>query len=226
MKQYPESDVSEMAGLIVKGLESGRTPGPGGFDIGSLWSRRSAAAQTAVDSAGRRKELSPERDVPFVCILAFPTDSLDAGQVLYDLAHFNFTGFVVRNFDIQQQTEGGITQFRIGGFSNFEEAHTYAQQLYSAPEAKALMGRARLVLISQANLELLGSTYSFDDYKAFYDKAFAPIQLNPQLPLDLRDMPIEQHYEDEYTPEQLDEMDNDDGEDGSEDDGGEWYDIE
>lgn len=226
VKQYPESDVSEMAGLIVKGLESGRTIGSGGFDIGSLWSRRSAAAQAAVDSAGRRKALSAERDVPFVCILAFPADSLDAGQVLYDLAHFNFTGFVVRNFDITQQTEGGITQFRIGGFNSFEEAHTYAQQLYTAPEAKDLMGRARLFLISRTNLELLGSTYSFDDYKAFYDKAFAPIQLNPQLPLDLRDMPVDQHYEDEYTPEQLDEMDDDADDNGGENDGGEWYDIE
>ena len=226
VKQYPESDVSEMAGLIVKGLESGRTLGSGGFDMGSLWARRSADAQAVVDSAGKRKALSPDRDVPFVCILAYPTDSLDAGQVLYDLAHFNFTGFMVRNFDITQQAEAGITQFRIAGFRNFEEAHTYAQQLYATPEVKQLMRHARLVLISAENLELLGTTYSFDDYKAFYDKTFAPIQLNPQLPLDLRDLPIEQHYEDEYTPEQLDELqDGDDGPD-SEDDGDEWYDIE
>ncbi len=226
VKQYPESDVSEMAGLIVKGLESGRTLNSGGFDMGSLWARRTADAQAVVDSAGKRKALSPDRDVPFLCILAFPTDSLDAGQVLYDLAHFNFTGFMFRNFDISQQAEGGITQFRIAGFNNFEEAHTYAQELYAKSDIKRLMEHARLVLISAANLELLGTTYSFEDYKAFYDKTFAPVKLNPQLPLDLRDMPIEQHYEDEYTPEQLEEIEGDKDQPDNEDDGGEWYDIE
>ena len=160
-----------------------------------------------------------------MCIVAYPTDSLNDGQMLYDLAHFNFTGFMVRNFDITQQRDPEITQFRIAGFNSYDEAHAYAQQLYNAPGMKEKLRRARIVLISAPNLELLGTTYSFDDYKAFYDKTFAPLKINPQLPLDMQDGPVEQHYEDEYTPEQLKDMEEDKG-NGSEtddDDGGEWY---
>ncbi len=82
--------------------------------------------------------------------------------------------------------------------------------------------RARVVVISADNLELLGTTYSFEDYRRFYDKTFAPLKLNPQLPLDMQDMPIEQHYEDEYTPEEHDNSRKNNRQD-TEDDGGEWY---
>ncbi len=222
VSEYPESDVSEMAGMMVKGLESGRALGTGGFDVGSLWARRSAAANAAVDSTGRTKQLSPERNVPFVCIVAYPTDSLDDGQLLYDLAHFNFTGFMVRNFELSQQRGPDITQMRIAGFNSFDEAHAYAQQLYADPYMAEKLKRARVVVISADNLELLGTTYSFEDYRRFYDKTFAPLKLNPQLPLDMQDMPIEQHYEDEYTPEELDNSRKNNRQD-TEDDGGEWY---
>ena len=67
---------------------------------------------------------------------------------------------------------------------------------------------------------MLGTQYSFDDYKEFYNKTFAPLKIDPELPLDLDDEPIEQRYEDEYTPEQLEDLNN---ESGGTDDGGEWY---
>lgn len=222
VSDYPKSDVSEMAGLIVKGLESGRTIGSGIYDIGSLWSRRTSATQDAADSAARSKGLSAERITPFVCIVAYPTDSINDDQLLYDIAHFNFTGFMVRNFEMSLLRDPEITQFRISGFNSFDEAHAYAQRLYNAPSLHATLNHARLVVISTENLELLGSAYSFDDYKEFYDKAFAPLQINPDLPLDGEDAPIEQHYEDEYTPEDL-PVSNRGTDDEDEDDGGEWY---
>lgn len=223
VSKYPESDVSEMAGMLVKGLESGRILTGDGTGLGSLWTRRSADANAAVDEAGRRKVLTADRDVPFVCIVAYPTGSLNDGQVLYDLAHFNFTGFKVRNFDIVQQRDAEISQLRVGGFNSFAEAHLYAQQLFADPQFAADLQKARLILISVSNLELLGTTYSFDDYQKFYDKTFAPLRLDPQLPLDIQEGPVEQHYEDEYTPEELDKKNNQNNDDNTDDDGGEWY---
>ena len=84
------------------------------------------------------------------------------------------------------------------------------------------MQQARIVIISQANLELLGTAYSFDEYKEFYDKTFAPIQVNPALPIDNEDGEIQQRYEDEYTPEELERLKNGNAtEDAGDDDG--WY---
>lgn len=223
VSKYPDSDVSEMAGLLVKGLESGRLLTGDGTGLGSLWSHRSAEANAAVDEAGHRKELTTDKDVPFICIVAYPTGSLPDGQVLYDLAHFNFTGFKVRNFDIAQVRDPQITQLRVAGFNSFAEAHLYAQQLFADARFAADMKKARLVIISASNAELLGTTYSFDDYQKFYDQHFAPLKLAPQLPLDLQEGPVEQHYEDEYTPEELEQMNGKKTDTDDSDDDGEWY---
>ena len=155
--------------------------------------------------------------------MAYPTGSLPDGQVLYDLAHFNFTGFKVRNFDIVQVRDPQITQLRVAGFNSFAEAHLYAQQLFADARFAADMKKARLVIISASNAELLGTTYSFDDYQKFYDQHFAPLKLAPQLPLDLQEGPVEQHYEDEYTPEELEQMNGKKTDTDDSDDDGEWY---
>ena len=221
VQDFPKSDVSEMAGLIVKGLESGRTIGEGVYDIGSLWTRRSSEARKAGEEATATKQFSAERIAPYICIVAYPTGSLNDNQLLYDLAHFNFTGFMVRGFDLSIQRDREITQFRIAGFNSYDEAHTYAQKLYASPTLNNKLSEARLVIISRENMELLGTYYSFDEYKAFYEKNFAPLNISPELILDGEEEVIEQRYEDEYSPEELERMKQ--GEETSDDDGGEWY---
>lgn len=220
VKDFPQSDVSEMAGMIVKGLESGRTIGEGVYDIGALWSRRSSEARKAGESASTIKQFSAERVTPFYCIIAYPTGTLDDNKLLYDLAHFNFTGFMVRGFDLSIERDKEITQFRIAGFNSYDEAHTYAQKMYASTTLNTKLTETRLVIISKENLELLGTYYSFDEYKAFYDRTFAPLDINPNLMLDGEGDDIPQRYEDEYTPEELEQLNNTESET---DDEGEWY---
>ena len=40
VEKYPQSEVSEMAGMIVKGVQEGRKLHGGKFDLGDVWSRR------------------------------------------------------------------------------------------------------------------------------------------------------------------------------------------
>ena len=223
VKEFPESDVSEMAGLIVKGLESGRQIGDPHYNLGSLWERRDLEADSAANLLAKQKELSSEREIPFVCLIAYPTDSLDDDQLLYDIAHFNFSGFMVRNFDLNVERDPQLTQFRISGFNNFDEAHVYAQKLFSEPALSAKLKNTRVLLISSKNLELLGVGYSYNDYQKFYEKTFAPLKINPALPLDSNDGNVEYYYEDEFSDEELKEMEEGESEETEDDDSGEWY---
>ena len=76
-----------------------------------------------------------------------------------------------------------------------------------------------------ANLNLLGTMYSYDDYQHFYDENFQPLELNPEL-LPKEEEPL-QRYEDELTPEELKRLEQqrskNQDEEQFEDDGGEWY---
>ena len=82
--------------------------------------------------------------------------------------------------------------------------------------------KGRVMLISKQNLELIGTTFSINDYQKFYDSTFAPVKLPADLPFETA--PVEQRYEDEYTPEQLERINSGSGsDDNTTDDGGEWY---
>lgn len=223
VKDFPESDVSNLAGMIVKGLEAGRTVGTGTFDLGSLWDRRTAASDSLANDAAKQQQFSPERNTPFVFVLAYPTDSIDANKLLYEMAHFNFTSFVVRGFDMVVENGEGISQFRIAGFNSYDEAHAYAQRCYKSADLLPYLQKGRVFLISKANLDLLGIRFSFNDYQKYFDETFAPLELKPGQAIEEL-APVEQHYEDEYSPEELEQMNNGSGSDDySDDEEGEWY---
>lgn len=214
--KYPESDVSELAGMMVKGVESGRVPGSGGYDFGSIWQRRKAGSQAEGDSLTARPQLSDDRNGNFLFILAYPPKSVNEDQLLYDLARYNFTSFMVRNFEIQLVKEDGIDQLRVTGFRNFSEAHAYAQRLYADSILSKQVKKTRVVIISEENLKLLGVEYSFDEYKQFYDKHFAPLEVKPDLQLD-KQTEIIIRSEDDVPGKQGEETKD------ADDDGGEWY---
>ncbi len=223
VKDYPQSDVSELAGMMVKGLESGRRPAGGGFDVGNLWSRRTANAAAGTELAGAARSLSAERRTPFVLIVAYPDGALDDDKLLFAVARFNFTGFMVRGFDMHFEREEGIIRLVVSGFRSFEDVHSYAGRLLGEGGLADLLAEARILLISEENLALLGTQYSYDDYRAFYEEHFSPIDTTaPAQPFEEAvDEDIEQHYEDEYTPEQLENQKGNDNTDGEDD--GEWY---
>ena len=164
--------------------------------------------------------------------MAYPTDSIDGKLLLYEMAHFNFTNFVVKGFDMEVvRDEGGLSQFRVAGFHSFDEVLAYARRVCAAAPLQPLLARARILLISRDNLALLGVRFSYNDYRDFYEANFDPLLPPPGeegtahggiVPGD--EEPVEQHYEDEYTPEELERMNRQKTEaETTDDDGGEWY---
>ena len=207
VEKHPQSEVSEMAGMIIKGVQAGRQIYGGKFDLDDIWSRRDitlAEDSTAVDT------LSADRDVPFLFILAYQTDSLNENQLLYEMARFNFTNFLVRNFDLDIERQMGINRMTISGFLNFDEALQYARQLHASNELSELLKSCRTLVISEQNLALIGTRYSYKDYDEFYEQTFLPLKISDEELLQIPGV-IEQEEEPE-----------DEGDDGEDDnaDGG------
>ena len=65
----------------------------------------------------------------------------------------------------------------VTGFRSFDEAHLYAQQLYANPNITRLTAKTRGVIISERNLPLLGTNFSYKEYEDFYNKNFAPLKV-------------------------------------------------
>ena len=183
VEKYPQSEVSEMAGMIVKGVQEGRHLHGGKFDLGDVWSRRDVTL-TSSDSTAT-DTLSADPHLPFLFVLAYLPDSLDErnpekaeNQLLFELARYNFTNFLVRNFDLQIEQDGDLHRMLVSGFLSYDEALQYARRLYD--EGPAIIRHCRTLLISQPNLVLLGSQYSYDDYADFYNRTFLPLNISSE----------------------------------------------
>ena len=119
---------------------------------------------------------------------------------------------------------GVITQLRVTGFQSYDEVHAYAQQLYSDAHMRERLQGIRSILISEANLRLLGVRYSYDEYAEFYDAELSPLPVPEDLNLDepeeqfpdIDDVPIGQENADETGEENTE--DREDTEDAGDDD--------
>ncbi len=198
VQNYPQSEVSEMAGLIVKGVESGRAIHSGAYTASGIWGRRTAG--TAADST-QVSQFSDDRWSNHVFLLAYLPEEVNEKQLLFEMARYNFTSFMVRNFDLQIDNREGIHLLQVSGFRNYDEAHLYAQQLFSDTHMVELLKPLHRYIISEKNAALLGVSLSYDDYEEFYEENIAPVTLPNDLILD---EPTEIR---EVDPEEMEEVD-------------------
>ena len=205
VEKYPKSEVSEMAGMIVKGVQEGRALHGGKFDLGDVWSRRDITL--AADSTSK-DTLSAERNTDFLFIIAFEADSVNENQLLFEMARYNFTNFMVRNFELTVEKEGDIHRLLIGGFMNYDEALQYARRLHGDEAMRARLHHTRSIVISQQNLKLIGTRYSYNDYEEFYEKTFMPLSISDEQLLEIPEQTDQPDMED--MQEETEEADGDD----------------
>ena len=211
VEKYPQSEVSELAGMIIRGIQQGRQLRGGRFDMADIWSRRST--DLAGKDSTQTDSLVFDRNANYVFLLAYQPDSVNQNQLLYELAKYNFSNYLVRNFDIaSDQDANGLCRMLISGFLSYDEALQYARQLYSSEGGLGGMLRScRSLIISEQNLRLLGTSYSYRDYEEFYEREIAPVEISKEKLLDdPESITQEEEEEEEEAPVQQNGNDDDD----------------
>ena len=173
IEKHPKSEVAEMAGMIVKGVQEGRRLHGGKFDIGDVWSRRDI---TLTADSTKADTLSADPNQKFIFMLVYEPDSVDQNQLLFEMARYNFSNFLVRNFEISTDEDDGLLRMLISGFLSYDEALQYARQLYANDVMAEKLAKCRSLVISEVNLPLLGVQFSYDDYEQFYEDIFVPMK--------------------------------------------------
>jgi hypothetical protein len=171
VEKYPQSTVSELAGLYVKGLQEGRLLASGRMDMGSVWDRR-MGGYVEGDSVSADSAFTDNRNIPFLFIIAYEHDSINENQLLFEVARYNFTNFSVRNFDMTIERADGIDMLQVKTFLNYDEAYVYLHRLTNNPEMAQKLEGLHQFIISEENLRLLLRGKSFGQYFEFYDQHF------------------------------------------------------
>ncbi len=203
-EKYSKDEIAELASAYVKGVQEGRLLASDKWDSSSIWKLRTAAGAGTDSTATAADSLLADPEVPYVFVLAYPTGEVDEDQLLFEMARYNFTSFMARNFDIEIVKAGVISQLRVTGFMSYDECHAYAQQLYGETHMRERLEGIRAILISEHNLKLLGTRYSYDDYAEFFEAELSPREIPEELildeptdnfPTDIDDVPLNEEKE-------------------------------
>lgn len=167
LRKWPDTDMTDMAGAILKGLEAGRKPNAGMTNSrGMIWELRLSDSEQPTAGDGKPANFERDPQSPQYMVFAYPRDEVNGNQLLYDVARFNFSSFTVLDFDLEQMSFGNIGLLIVKGLNNLRQAERYREVMYQSD--LKLPESVRPIIISKPNFELLlREGRSFDEYFRF-----------------------------------------------------------
>ena len=168
---YPTSDVASMSKDILALMAQGQQAQKGGSH-GSLLSLREQEVQSEAQEPITTKTYTADKQTPFVLLLK-PSDQSSVNQLLFDLAAYNFSKFLIKDFDLAIRTIEGEKMVAISNFENYNEVLWYDKLLTTEPAlTESVMAKiASRIYISNDNLALV-TLLSLKEYNQFFKQNF------------------------------------------------------
>lgn len=169
VEQYPNSDVSSMSKDILALIRQGLTAQQGQTH-GSLLSRRNEADQALFgEEENAVLEFSTNKTGRHRLILITAAETDELNKLLYQIASFNFSRFMIKDFDLEiHQLDKKETVLSIMGLESYEEVIWYKNMLFSDSTMHNLLDnmQAEEIAISEQNFKML-PLFSLEEYRAF-----------------------------------------------------------
>ena len=174
LDKYPDADVSVLAGDMMKGLLKGlMLSGDGNLARGGLFHLRFGDIGENGELLDSTIVFSPEMNTPHLLLMIYPANKVNGNVILYTVAEFNFSNFMVNDFDLQTETFGETGIFQIKGFNNYYEVMQYYEMI-NRPGAymHALDEAVVVVPMSTDNYDILLKGRSLEEYVTFFEENF------------------------------------------------------
>jgi hypothetical protein len=109
------------------------------------------------DSTDNTLQWSEERDQPSIVLLRLPnTDEQALNDLLYEVALFNFSQFLIRDFDMQAMPIlGEGSALRVSGFQNMDEAEWWIGLIKKNAEMQTILQSITIQALAEVNLPLV-----------------------------------------------------------------------
>jgi len=157
--RYPDHELSTLAKDMLAMMGEGLKSQKGGA-MGGLQEARGQVQEEEVDSL-RPKQYLTERKTASLVLIVIGKDEQRLNNLLFQVALFNFTQFLIKDFDLQllaaySPTEGAL---QISGLESMDEAEWYISLLQEDATIKALLAeeKAKVIPITTQNFNLLNS---------------------------------------------------------------------
>ena len=154
---YGETELGSMAKDMLAMMGQGMESQKGGA-TGDLAELRNQTEETDETEQGdTEQQWSDDRKQPSVVLLIMPTADEDAlNELLYEVALFNFSQFLIRDFDLQKLPVWGEgCALRISGFADLDEAEWWIGMAQKNAEMQTILQQIQIKAVTEVNLPLL-----------------------------------------------------------------------
>lgn len=163
--RYPDSELAamgkDMLALMGQGAESQKG------DLSSLQARRKEEVTTAEEDSVQ-VQFSKERATASLVLLIGKSDEQVMNQLLYEVALFNFSQFMIKDFDLKHLPTFAVNQMalQVAGFDKLDEAEWYMNMLGKNAELKEYMQThgIQVIAITEENAQLLHMHFTVEEY--------------------------------------------------------------
>lgn len=164
--RYPESELAAMAKDMLALMGQGAESQQG--EVASLKERRAQQSTDSVAADSEAVQFSTERNLPAMVLLVMENDEPKANQLLYEVALFNFSQFMIKDFDLKllPTFEANTSALQIAGFEKMDEAEWYINLLQKNTTILQFLqaNNVQVVAITEENFKLLNTHFSLQDY--------------------------------------------------------------
>ena len=164
--RYPESELAAMAKDMLALMGQGAESQQG--EVASLKERRAQQSTDSVAADSVAVQFSTERNLPAMVLLVMENDEQKANQLLYEVALFNFSQFMIKDFDLKllPTFEANTSALQIAGFEKMDEAEWYINLLQKNATILQFLqaNNVQVVAITEENFKLLNTHFSLQDY--------------------------------------------------------------
>ena len=166
VEKYPQSDVTPMCKDILALMSQGREAQQGSTHGSILEKREELAQEEMEDKELKNTMFSTERKTAHYLLLIPRNENVNLNALLYDLAAFNFTKFMVKEYDLARRTTSGVTYIAIGTES-YEETEWYERTMLAEPtlQGRITLDQVERIIISEENLKLIEQGKTWEEYK-------------------------------------------------------------
>lgn len=165
VNHYKESDCAPIAQRFLNELNEGKTPVK---VIDRTINANNSIANEQVNKQPNTTLFSyPDSTQSLVVVIA----TKNINKLIYNIADYNFSQYILKDFDITTQKWKDKTIIKIETFDNESDAMSY---FYSLREQENIFGisKVQIFVITKGNLALLSTQLSTNDYIKFFNKNY------------------------------------------------------
>lgn len=129
VNDYPDSDVIPMAKGILDRIKDGKVLMSDGTPMrGMKW-------DIPLDGGDEEKQILAFKDSiddEHLMLLFFRSNTIDRNELLYQVADYNFTNYMIQTFDLSFDEDSPLEVLQIRGFAKFANIKSYTKRAFGA----------------------------------------------------------------------------------------------